>query len=187
VIRAPRQAAGGAEAGPDGSLSPVLTGETFNTTLRGDASMVSTGKMPSVAAPSPDTAVAAHILNCPVVRWSQRTERGFMMNHTDRRDCSSAASAWSSLCFGAWKTATLSTFYTLRRVKRETVDGHDCSAFESGSCPAVWHSDFDFPAIFELFRGDLADSERTAGIRCDALTGGSIAEGGVRLQLTRQT
>ena len=72
-------------------------------------------------------------------------------------------------------------------MKRETVDGHDCSAFEPSSCPSVWHSDFDFPAFFELFRGDLADSARTAGIRRGALTGGPIAEGGVRLQLASQT
>ena len=34
-----------------------------------------------VAATSNDTAAAAHALDCPRVGWSQRNERGFMMNH----------------------------------------------------------------------------------------------------------
>ena len=36
-----------------------------------------------VAATSNDTAASAHGLDCPVVGWSQRNERSFMMNHTD--------------------------------------------------------------------------------------------------------
>jgi hypothetical protein len=34
-----------------------------------------------VAASSNDTAASAHVLDCPVVDWSQRTQRLFMMNH----------------------------------------------------------------------------------------------------------
>jgi len=36
-----------------------------------------------VAATSNDTAASAHGLDCPVVGWSQRNGKGFMMNHTD--------------------------------------------------------------------------------------------------------
>jgi hypothetical protein len=35
-----------------------------------------------VGASSNDTAASAHVLDCPVVDWSQRTQRLFMMNHT---------------------------------------------------------------------------------------------------------
>jgi uncharacterized membrane protein len=35
-----------------------------------------------VAAPLNDSAASAHGLDCQVVGWSQRNERGFMMNHT---------------------------------------------------------------------------------------------------------
>ena len=36
-----------------------------------------------VAATSNDTAASAQVLVCPVVGWSQRNERSFMMNQTD--------------------------------------------------------------------------------------------------------
>jgi uncharacterized membrane protein len=36
-----------------------------------------------VATNSNDTAASAHGLDCPVVDWSQRNERGFIMNHTN--------------------------------------------------------------------------------------------------------
>jgi uncharacterized membrane protein len=35
-----------------------------------------------VAATSNDAAASAHGLDCPVVSWSQRSQRSFMINHT---------------------------------------------------------------------------------------------------------
>src|ERR1035437_516395 len=46
----------------------------------------------AVAATSNDTACARG-LDCPVVRWSQRNERRFMMNHTD---------GWMGGWMGGW-------------------------------------------------------------------------------------
>ncbi len=40
-----------------------------------------------------DTAAAAHGLNCPMVGWSQRNEKRFVMNHTD---------GWMSGWMGGW-------------------------------------------------------------------------------------
>ena len=36
-----------------------------------------------VAVTSNDSAAFVHGLDCPLVGWSQRNERSFMMNHTD--------------------------------------------------------------------------------------------------------
>src|SRR6266581_5803353 len=53
--------------------------------------------------------------------------------------------------------------------KEEAYD-HYYSACGSDTCHFVWHSDFDFSTFFELFRGDLADSARTASLGRSTLT-----------------
>src|SRR5882724_6066054 len=54
--------------------------------------------------------------------------------------------------------------------EKEEAYGHYYSACGSGACHSVWHSNFDFPTFFELFRGDLADSARTPGLGRGTLT-----------------
>src|SRR5712691_5388381 len=73
-------------------------------------------------------------------------------------------------CYTCADTRVARCLEAVRTGKREEVYGHDCSTFESSSGYSVWHSDFDFPAFFELFRGDLADSARTPGLGRGTLT-----------------
>src|SRR6266850_4267620 len=101
-----------------------------------------------------------------------------------RRRCGSGSSRLSTVecgilgtsgarsCSGILRSGTLWMVRTrpTEYKEKEEAYGHYYSACGSGACHSVWHSDFDFPTFFELFRGDLADSARTPGLGRGTLT-----------------